>query len=67
MISSVLQQAAAAAMDPTGHHGLPTGGGGLGESRYPWMSITGECSYSISSITIKCFIQCDKSSYTVFV
>ena len=56
MISSVLQQAAAAAMDPTGHHGLPTGGGGLGESRYPWMSITGECIESISSMSIKCFI-----------
>ena len=34
-------QAAAAAMDPGGHH-LPGGGGGLAESRYPWMSITGE-------------------------
>ena len=29
-------------MDPAGHH-LSGGGGGLGaESRYPWMSITGE-------------------------
>jgi len=33
------QQAAAAAMDPTSHH-LSGGGGSLGESRYPWMSIT---------------------------
>ena len=28
-------------MDPTSHH-LSGGGGSLGESRYPWMSITGE-------------------------
>ena len=58
MISSVLQQAAAAAMDPTGHHGLPTPGaaGGLGDSRYPWMSITGECIYRLSLCTLQAFI-----------